>query len=147
MRDRRDSRGGDGERSVRNAKRNKRSVEGRGVRRAQDADAGVGPSADAGPADGPNGDDRTERAMRDVSWHLTMVERQGPEQQGHRIREARSISRDLSKGTPSKPTARNRTQQVDDLLQRADSTGDPEADSHVDTARQMVRDLLWWIKP
>ncbi|AQL42454.1 hypothetical protein BV210_06885 [Halorientalis sp. IM1011] len=143
MRDRRDAPGGD--RSIRNAKRHERSVEGRGVRRGPDADAGVGPSA--GPADGPAGDDRTERAMADVSWHLDMVEQQDPENQDHRIREARSISRDLSTGTPSKATARNRTQQVDDLLQRADTTGDPDADSHVDTARQMVRDLLWWIKP
>jgi hypothetical protein len=146
MRDRRSSRGGDGEHSIRNAKHHKRAVEGRGVRRAQDADAGVGPSSKAGPADGPD-DDRTGRAMRDVRWHLEMVEEQDPENQDRRIREARNISRDLSTGAPSKPTARDRTQQVDDLLQRADDTGDPEADSHVDAARQMVRDLLWWIKP
>lgn len=147
MRDRRDAPGGDGERSIRSARGHERTVEGRGVRRGQDADASVGPRANASPADGPDGGDRTERAMRDVSWHLGMVERQEPEKQDHRIREARSLSRTLSTGTQSTATARTRTQAVDDLLQRADTTGDPDADSHVDAARQMVRDLLRWIKP
>ncbi|WP_336000494.1 hypothetical protein [Halorientalis halophila] len=144
MRDRSSSRGGESERSIRNGKRHRRSYEGRGIRRTKDADAGSGPATGSS---GPDVDGRAKETMRDVGWHLRMAEERERENHGHRLQEAGRISRDLSAGTPSKAVAHDRTQEVDDLLQRAESTENPDADGHIDAARQAVRDLLWRLKP
>lgn len=97
---------------------------------------------------GDHTDDHVDEAATTVNYHLEQSNNLDRRDRDERVTEAEHLARDLTaRGGTSTRAVRQRARTMDALLERADTSGSPESGSHVDAARQVVRDLLWWLKP
>ncbi|MDS0260606.1 hypothetical protein NDI56_14460 [Haloarcula sp. S1CR25-12] len=56
--------------------------------------------------------------------------------------EAEAVAGDIVRGDPDPDVRRERLAKVEDLLGHVETTGDEQADEHVDAARELVAELL-----
>lgn len=86
--------------------------------------------------------DRDDR-LRRLHDHLAATAERPVERTASRwLGEAEAVAADVAHGEASDEAVEKRVRQVRDLLSNVDTTGDPEADEHVQQAQALAGELL-----
>lgn len=81
--------------------------------------------------------------VEDLHGHLAATAERPVERRASRwLGEAEAVVDDVAGPDVDEATLRKRVQQASDLLEHVDGTGDPEADEHVEAARNLTERIL-----
>ena len=95
-----------------------------------------------GPSAGPDAGEDVEATLRRLHDHLAATAERPVETGASRwLGEAEAVAADVAGGDAPPSVIETRVGQVRDLLAHVDSTGDPEADEHVETARELAESI------